>query len=55
MQQAAGAYRAVVADLSAAAKAAAWAEVREGLEKSVTPSDFEVEREFIIGLGAIPA
>lgn len=55
MQQAAGAYRAVVADLSAAAKAAAWAEVREGLEKFVTPSGFEVEREFIIGSGAVPA
>ena len=55
MQQAADAYRTVVADLSAAAKAAAWAEVREGLEKFVTPSGFEVEREFIIGSGAVPA
>jgi cytochrome c556 len=55
MQQAAGAYRAVIADLSEAGKAAAWAEVRDGLEKFKTASGFEVEMEFIIGSGAVPA
>ncbi len=55
MQQAAGAYRAVVADLSDDAKADAWAEVRDCLGQFQDETGFETELEFIIGSGATPA
>jgi len=55
LREAAGAYRAVVADLSDAAKAAAWAEVRDCAEQFVGDTGFESERELIIGSGAKPS
>ncbi|MCH8946223.1 MAG: hypothetical protein IH789_01160 [Acidobacteria bacterium] len=54
MQQAFGAYRAVIADLSDDAKAKAWAEVRDYLGRFETDAGFETEFEFIIGSGAVP-
>ncbi len=55
MQQAAGAYRAVVADLSDNAKADAWAEVREGFAQFENDTGFETDLELVIGSGAKPA
>ena len=55
MQQAFGAYRAVIADLSDDAKADAWAEVREYIGQFETDTGFETDFEFIIGSGAVPA
>ncbi len=55
MQQAFGAYRAVIADLNDDAKANAWAEVRKFLGQFETDSGFETDFEFIIGSGAVPA
>ena len=55
LQQAAGAYRAVIADLSENAKAAAWAEVRDCLEQFESESGFEITHQFIIGSGAKPS
>jgi ubiquinone/menaquinone biosynthesis C-methylase UbiE len=52
MQQAFGAYRAVVADLSDAARANAWREVHECLRQFERSDGFETEFEFIIGSGA---
>jgi SAM-dependent methyltransferase len=52
MQQAFGAYRAVIEDLSDAAKSDAWAEVRDCLAQFESGSGFETEFEFIIGSGA---
>ncbi len=54
MQQAFGAYRAVVADLGNAEKARAWSEVHECLKQFETGSGFETELEFMIGSGAKP-
>jgi ubiquinone/menaquinone biosynthesis C-methylase UbiE len=55
MREAAGAYRAVVADLSDAEKSAAWNEVYECLKQLQTNSGFETEFELIIGSGARPS
>lgn len=54
MQQALGAYRAVVADLGDAEKSRAWGEVHECLKQFESGSGFETEPEFIIGSGAKP-
>ena len=54
MQQAFGAYRAVVADLSDAEKSKAWGEVHECLKQFEVGGAFETELEFIIGSGAKP-
>ena len=55
MQQAAGAYRAVIADLSDDAKADALAEVRDFIGQFENETGFETELEFLIGSGATPA
>jgi hypothetical protein len=52
MQQAFGAYRAVVADLSPEARAAAWSEVGECLRQFEDREGFRTELEFVIGSGA---
>lgn len=52
MQQAFGAYRAVVADLSSEARAGAWSEVGECLKQFEGPGGFQTKLEFIIGSGA---
>jgi Xaa-Pro aminopeptidase len=52
MQQAFGAYRAVVADLDHARRRAAWAEVAEFLERFKVRGSFETEFEVIVGSGA---
>jgi len=54
MQQAFGAYRAVVADLSDAERSKAWREVHECLKQFEKDGAFETEFEFIIGSGARP-
>jgi ubiquinone/menaquinone biosynthesis C-methylase UbiE len=54
MQEAFGAYRAVVSDLSEAAKADAWAEVAHCLRQFETKSGFATEFEFVIGSAANP-
>jgi ubiquinone/menaquinone biosynthesis C-methylase UbiE len=54
MQQAFGAYRAVVAELSDAEKSSAWGEVHECLKQFESGRGFEAEAEFIIGSGAKP-
>lgn len=52
MQQAFGAYRAVVADLSSEVRAAAWSEVGECLKQFEGHDGFQVALEFVIGSGA---
>jgi ubiquinone/menaquinone biosynthesis C-methylase UbiE len=52
MQEAFGAYRAVIADLNDPEKTRAWAEVYECLKQFETDSGFRTEFEFIIGSGA---
>ncbi len=52
MQQAFGAYRAVVADLDDEARAAAWSEVGEYLLPFEGHEGFHTELEFMIGAGA---
>ena len=52
MQQAFGAYRAVVADLDETRKHAAWAEVAEFLKRFEVGGRFETEFEVIVGSGA---
>ena len=52
MQQAFGAYRAVISELDQSAQAAAWAEVGEYIRRFETDTGFEAELEFIIGSGA---
>lgn len=52
MREAFGAYRAVVAELSDAARSNAWAEVHDCLKQFETSGAFETEFEFIIGSGA---
>ena len=54
MQQAFGAYRAVLADLGPAERDKAWAEVRDYLGQLETGGRFETDLEFIIGSGARP-
>ena len=54
MQQAFGAYRAVVADLSETDRSKAWADVHECLKQFESDSGFEAEFEFVIGSGAKP-
>jgi SAM-dependent methyltransferase len=55
LQEAAGAYRAVVADLGDAAKSRAWNEVHELLKQFESARGLETELEVIIGSGARPA
>ena len=52
IQQAFGAYRAVVAELEDDEQAAAWSEVRESLKQFEGNHGFETEFEFIIGSGS---
>ena len=52
LQEAAGAYRAAIADLSDNAKADAWAEVRDGLGQFENDTGFETDLELVIGSGA---
>ena len=54
MQQAFGAYRAVLADLDERARQAAWAEVGEYLKRFDVGGRFETEFEVIVGSGAKP-
>ena len=54
MQEAFGAYRAVISDLSDAARADAWAEVGDCIRQFETPSGFEAQFEFLVGSGAKP-
>lgn len=54
LQEGAGAYRAVVADLSNEAKSNAWDEVRECLTQFEVDGRFETELEVVIGSGARP-
>jgi ubiquinone/menaquinone biosynthesis C-methylase UbiE len=54
MQQAFGAYRAVLADLGDAEKSKAWGDVYECLKQFETGGHFVTEFEFIIGSGAKP-
>jgi len=54
LQEAAGAYRAVVADLSDQAKSNAWEEVRQCLTRFEAGGSFETELEVVIGSGARP-
>jgi ubiquinone/menaquinone biosynthesis C-methylase UbiE len=54
IQQAFGAYRAVVADLSADDQEAAWSEVLECLKQFESENGFETELEFVIASGAAP-
>jgi SAM-dependent methyltransferase len=55
MQEAAGAYRAVVAELGEAERARAWGEVAECLKEFEAGGGFETEFELILGSGARPA
>jgi hypothetical protein len=55
LQEGAGAYRAVVADLSEEAKAKAWEEVHECLTQFEVGSSFETGLEVVIGSGARPS
>jgi ubiquinone/menaquinone biosynthesis C-methylase UbiE len=52
MQQAFGAYRAIVVDLSPEARAAAWSEVGECLRQFEDQEGFQIELEFVIAAGA---
>jgi len=54
MQEAFGAYRAVITELNDEAKAAAWADVRSCLGQFESDGGFETEYEFVIGSGAAP-
>jgi SAM-dependent methyltransferase len=54
LQEAAGAYRAVVAGLDETARSAAWDEVREHLGRLETAGGLETELEVIIGSGRRP-
>jgi hypothetical protein len=55
MQEAAGAYRAVVASLGDAEKSNAWSEVYERLKLFEASGGFTTELELLIGSGAKPA
>jgi SAM-dependent methyltransferase len=54
MQEAAGAYRAVVADLSEEERSKAWSEVHDCLKQFESGDRFETELEFFIASGARP-
>ena len=54
MQQAFGAYRAVVASLDETRRSAAWTEVRKCIAQFEKGGRFETELEFVIGSGAKP-
>ena len=54
LQEGAGAYRAVVADLSDKAKSMAWEEVHECLTQFEVGGSFKTELEVVIGSGARP-
>jgi hypothetical protein len=54
MQEAAGAYRAVVADLDEAARSRAWNEVHECMMQFDAGDGFKTEVELVIGSGAAP-
>jgi ubiquinone/menaquinone biosynthesis C-methylase UbiE len=54
MQQAFGAYRAVIADLGERERAAAWSEVEACIRRFEGPGGFATELEFVIGSGAAP-
>jgi SAM-dependent methyltransferase len=55
MQDAFGAYRAVVSDCSEAVRSAAWAEVTEALKSFETPTEFEGPTELLIAAGVKPS
>ncbi len=55
LQEAAGAYRAVVADLNDAEQSKAWGAVYECLQKFETDGGFQTELELIIGSGTRPS
>jgi ubiquinone/menaquinone biosynthesis C-methylase UbiE len=55
LQEAAGAYRAVIADLSDEAKSMAWEEVHECLTQFEVDGRFETELEVVIGSGTRPS
>jgi hypothetical protein len=55
LQEAAGAYRAVVADLGEAARSEAWNEVHDHLKQFASARGLETELEVVIGSGARPA
>jgi hypothetical protein len=52
MQQAFGAFRAVVADIGDEERSKAWAEVYDSLKQFGKSTGFEAEFEFVIGSGA---
>lgn len=54
MQQAFGAYRALIAELDSDAQAAAWSEVGECLKQFEGSGGFRTDLEFVIGSGARP-
>jgi ubiquinone/menaquinone biosynthesis C-methylase UbiE len=54
MQQAFGAYRAVVADLGENERAAAWSDVEACMGQFAGPDGFAAELEFVIASGAAP-
>jgi ubiquinone/menaquinone biosynthesis C-methylase UbiE len=54
LQEAAGAYRAVLADLGDAEKSKAWSEVHECLKQFEAGGGFTTELELLIGSGARP-
>jgi ubiquinone/menaquinone biosynthesis C-methylase UbiE len=54
MQQAFGAYRAVVSDRSEAVRTAAWAEVAETLRRFETSTGFEAPAEVLVAAGVKP-
>jgi ubiquinone/menaquinone biosynthesis C-methylase UbiE len=55
MQEAFGAYRAVLAESPEAVQAAAWAEVAEALKSFETPEGFVAPAEVLVAAGAKPA
>jgi len=55
MQEAFGAYRAVVSDCPEAVRAAAWAEVEEAFKAFETPEGFAAPTEVVVAAGAKPA
>ena len=54
MQEAFGAYRAVVSDRPAAVRASAWAEVAETLETFETPKGCVAPAEVLVAAGVKP-
>jgi hypothetical protein len=54
MQEAFGAYRAVVSDCSEAVRTAAWAEVAEMLKGFETAAGFEAPAEVLVASGVKP-